>query len=562
MDVLASQGWSSQSPSENVRSEEQAISTSTPKAPASTEATKKRQRSNEIRLSYPRKRAVAACQLCRSRKVKCDNQRPSCTSCRNLKVECTYRDSATDHSNFDQASLTILDRLNYAIQLVENLPQNLTSSFSNKDQRVLQSVEYECENPTPNDHNSNTHNRNEDGQSIQNSSLMEALEVAANCASKEILQWPIFEGIVDPEAVDAAFFEPQTVSNCEANRTADDPRVLAPRSRSYQGVRKEDVLHLAEKFLTNVHIKNPVLDPKELRSIAKNTSEDGFNWEASSCLILIVCALAKLSVPYAYIKVDVSANSSYLETEDYQTAEMYYTASRKRVGLLEPSVIAAQCVFLIGIYEMYSLRPLKAWLSFNHAATIFQTYLQTRTRQKSERTLKRLEQRLYWSILKSEVEMRDEIDLPPNGLGKVDYPDIFPSPPGATPGRDENDDHDVDSEEFALDSGLQQSWFYYLSEIAYRRISNRIMHALFRENPLMIPFRKLKRIAEELEAQAFQWWEHVPNSLSQHEQILNSELAYVIRSRYTDLLVMVYRPFLYILIHGSPNPRDLPTITH
>jgi hypothetical protein len=118
---------------------------------------------------------------------------------------------------------------------------------------------------------------------------------------------------------------------------------------------------------------------------------------------------------------------SQLDARDYSTAETYYTASRKRIGLLDNSVLATQCAFLIGVYEMYSLRPLKAWLSFNHACTTFQAYLHTRARQVSNsRSSRLLEQRLYWSCLKSECEMRDEIELPPTGLAKVEYPDVFP----------------------------------------------------------------------------------------------------------------------------------------
>lgn len=40
--------------------------------------------------SYPRKRAVSACLVCRGRKTKCDNQRPQCGFCRQNGAECVY----------------------------------------------------------------------------------------------------------------------------------------------------------------------------------------------------------------------------------------------------------------------------------------------------------------------------------------------------------------------------------------------------------------------------------------------------------------------------------------
>jgi hypothetical protein len=42
---------------------------------------------------YPRRRALQACQICRARKTKCDNERPSCGSCDALGVECSYNEA-------------------------------------------------------------------------------------------------------------------------------------------------------------------------------------------------------------------------------------------------------------------------------------------------------------------------------------------------------------------------------------------------------------------------------------------------------------------------------------
>src|SRR4051812_15747503 len=42
---------------------------------------------------YPRRRALQACQICRARKTKCDNERPSCGSCELMGVECNYNEA-------------------------------------------------------------------------------------------------------------------------------------------------------------------------------------------------------------------------------------------------------------------------------------------------------------------------------------------------------------------------------------------------------------------------------------------------------------------------------------
>ena len=53
---------------------------------------------SRVAMSYPRKRAVTACELCRARKRKCNNARPRCKFCEDAGVECSYGDPG-DHSS-------------------------------------------------------------------------------------------------------------------------------------------------------------------------------------------------------------------------------------------------------------------------------------------------------------------------------------------------------------------------------------------------------------------------------------------------------------------------------
>jgi hypothetical protein len=48
---------------------------------------------SRIKSTYPRKRAIQACQKCRARRTKCNNVRPACSSCLDLGVECNYAES-------------------------------------------------------------------------------------------------------------------------------------------------------------------------------------------------------------------------------------------------------------------------------------------------------------------------------------------------------------------------------------------------------------------------------------------------------------------------------------
>ena len=53
---------------------------------------------SRIKSSYPRRRAIQACQKCRVRRTKCNNARPSCSSCLSIGADCTY--SEGDHSTY------------------------------------------------------------------------------------------------------------------------------------------------------------------------------------------------------------------------------------------------------------------------------------------------------------------------------------------------------------------------------------------------------------------------------------------------------------------------------
>lgn len=90
-------------------------------------------------------------------------------------------------------------------------------------------------------------------------------------------------------------------------------------------------------------------------------------------------------------------------------AMSYYLAAKKRIGLLHPSLLYLQCLFLLGVYEMYCLKPMQAWLYFNRACVDLRNVLWARDQRQATddpetmRKTRRLEQRLYWSCMKSEL---------------------------------------------------------------------------------------------------------------------------------------------------------------
>lgn len=107
-----------------------------------------------------------------------------------------------------------------------------------------------------------------------------------------------------------------------------------------------------------------------------------------------------------------------------------------------------------------------------------------------------------------------EICLPPSGLGKIAYPDVFPTPPIGSPGPTENSidvavDHERNGSLSMPNAELEKSWGYYLSDIAVRRIANRLVNTFYQESPsswLLMPIERMIRVAEELDLQLTQWY--------------------------------------------------------
>lgn len=115
-------------------------------------------------------------------------------------------------------------------------------------------------------------------------------------SSQDILDWPVFEGKYDRRWIEALIFDPTLSCDdlsgpCTSPRVTDDSirdRFEDPRQASGMGagVREDDVPHLVESFLLNVHVKNPIFDPEYLRRMGKGVVENGFDWKAPTCLVV------------------------------------------------------------------------------------------------------------------------------------------------------------------------------------------------------------------------------------------------------------------------------------
>ena len=174
---------------------------------------------------------------------------------------------------------------------------------------------------------------------------------------------------------------------------------------------------------------------------------------------------------------------------------------------------------------MYTLQPLQAWSAFHQAGSVYSLYLKCQAAARMQgsavtRDMRRFEQRLYWTVLKSECEICTQLDLPQSELSNMVYPDLFPSPPtpsspvqsptfqraATTPGSITTPLSYTLSE--TSQNIEQMSWYYYLSEIALRRIENRVLNTFYTQDYKTWSLGNLASMimaAEELESQLSRW---------------------------------------------------------
>lgn len=405
---------------------------------------------------------------------------------------------------------------------------------------------------------------------------------STNTTADTILTWPVFGGEYPPESLIEAI-----LGKCEDDKSD----AFTVRYGEFESLSDERIPSLIDRFLRNVHTKNPILDVDALLRYGQAAAAAGPGWDAPSCLVLLACALGSVSYSFESSianQTDMgSSGSSRTSASTYKKelrqAESCYALACRRLGLLKHTILGAQCYFYSAVYLMYTFSPLQAWNHFCQASTFYQLSFRKISKLSEKPPLqgnldglslthRRLEQSLYWSCFKSECEIRVELPLPQSGIASIEYPHLFPSPPSHS----RNTLHS--SEMLPADRGLmddsdkdlneEKSWYYYLTEVALRRISNRILSTFYRQDHTnwknILP---LIPIAKEFESQILVWSANLPPAMqydvSLTEEGPSRELSWATGNRLLEMRSWLYQPFLYHAIHAdtqTAHVRENPVL--
>ncbi|KAF6833064.1 hypothetical protein CPLU01_05743 [Colletotrichum plurivorum] len=507
-----------------------------------------------------RKRAPTACHFCRLRKTKCDNARPICGFCRRHRASCVYGDGDDESQPVDEeppaGNAEILERLDEIKALLQrqNPAPNAAASHP------------EPAPPSPG------YRPPRDGDTTQEhrSETSRTLYSALRCES--LLRWPVFSGVIPEEDARIESFI------LEFGADLNDAPGPTTTTAAAPGVSEDAFVPLCQTFLLHVHPRNPILEGRELISYAKRASEHGLAWDSSSCLVLLASALACLTTPWTPPPPTPASHDigdlplpPIIEPEYCGVADAYYLAASKRIGLLGPSILDIQCLFLASMYEKCRLRPLRACFYIQQASTRLQAHLLRRGRRPwseasgREMPTQPLEQRLFWSCFKAENEILPALGLRSSGLEDFTYPDSFPAPPSTL----SSSYHDAAAYAWSPISEDNQrveeerSWLYYLAEISLRRTIKDTMAVLYRkgeaywlQNPHL-----LVRQYDEFEQEMSQLHSHLPPLIQFDEtRHADNELSFYLQGRFQGWREATLRPLLYYVLHAPVNVELSPRV--
>ncbi|KDN71490.1 hypothetical protein CSUB01_07583 [Colletotrichum sublineola] len=277
-------------------------------------------------------RASSACQTCRGRKTKCDNERPICGYCRRVGANCTYIEDSVPSTSLCQG---VGPRLLGAIENLANLIQRNEENF-----RAIPQLSRDLSRDSPDLPDSPTfqggrHEPNILGQEGTSGGGSTNLALSDSVGLDSVLEWPIFPKPV-PFAIDPF------------SHVSPRGDVFSPRSPP--AMEFYELSRLVDLFLANVHPMNPVIDSQVLRQMVKQVAENGPDWSAATCIVALACALGAISQRPGQ-RTPSGTPRGYSVEPNRHLASRYWSVAEKRLGFSmgSPGWESVQCLCLAGL---------------------------------------------------------------------------------------------------------------------------------------------------------------------------------------------------------------------
>ena len=460
------------------------------------------------------------CEICRSRKSRCDGTKPKCKLCTELGADCIYREPGIKLDAGDKLILEHLTRIEGLLQsnlvgqtnglaLSANSPSvNGGTTVSNDDIMMHNNANFVSMIPA-----SGLGTWTSVGTNI---STMPKIHTNA---ALHLLQWPLIRDLVSRP------YDPQILLQLEMAR---EPLPLS----------KAPCLDLSntsayiEAFFAKVNVWYACVNPFNWRNHYRIALSNGFREGPESCIVLLVLALGQASCNGSISRLPLG--------EDPPGLPYFAAAWALLPGLMtRNSVLSAQCTVLASAYLFYLVRPLEAWTLLSSTSTKLQLLLSAPGRVPAAQ--RELSERVYWNALLFESDLLAEMDLPHSGI--VQYEESVGLPGGFEP----EDEESV---------GRDDLW-YFLAEIALRRLLNRVSQLIYSKDS-MASTQSLEPVVAELDYQLTQWYDSLPLPLQfpYSRSMLNDPVQTVLRLRYFACKTIIYRPYILAVLDNEQAAMD------
>ncbi|KAJ5797449.1 uncharacterized protein N7503_006745 [Penicillium pulvis] len=521
----------------------------------------------DLRLAKKREsrtRAPTACQTCRLRKTRCDNNRPTCSYCALQGVDCIYPETSPrpSQSGYDSSNQEILQQLNHISSLLEDIKND--SSPGGSSARSLRSslLGLTAQNPSPladmglaGIHSSRGSSSNGDYRACEHDPDL----LYAASSAELMLRWPIYDKVVTDAEKHIRSFLLDSLNSHSKSGTSP-PQMLGV------GPLVDDIQRLCRKYLRLVHRRNPVVDIENLERYAREVTIQGLGWDGPACLVLLACALAYSTstfIPLGEIPEDLDLIPGPPPSDaDIGRAEAYFHAAKQRFGSLHASTTDIQCFLLAGFYHRHVMRPLEAWFCFQQASCRLEVRLRSLCREqwRADSNYHNLESRLYWSCIQAEYEMQGELPLWSSRLERLGFSDSFPTFPFPTSSSSpehmggENEAHmGILGDHSGTDE--EMGWKFYVGTICNRRTVNDMLVDMWRngeEGWVNNVSGVVERTSEAVKVVTT--WHQMCQSSLPSPSTANQDLEFFLLGRYHVACEKIYRPVLYLAIHFQSLP--------
>ncbi|KAH7229840.1 hypothetical protein BKA60DRAFT_37238 [Fusarium oxysporum] len=326
---------------------------------------------------------------------------------------------------------------------------------------------------------------------------------------------------------------------------------------------------LIRNYVVNIHSKSPILDLDFLKDLEDRLLKDSElqNWPVQKqlptgihppdmAILLLVLALGEVSARAA-------PESQPLAPSNYISLALPWLGVTAYSGVSTIKDLQAQ--LLLASYQMWILKPWKAWCYIETAAAKAETMLL----RYPDILEQKLSHRVLWATAKMQLELTEEIYphlglLKPARLGQLIQSTPIPPPPPQP------------FEWPRIGSQLDtDTWYYYLAETSSRRLVERIKAELYSDNStgsgIASSISTSYPLACEFERQINEWMSSLPadlrvasqlssdfspGTIETLEQSIKQRMRKVLVDRQGQLLMLVFRPFLAALADSHYNANE------